>query len=189
MIALLNRQMLLKLMVVAVAMFGFGWALVPLYRAICDITGINVLTKRDEEAVAFAKNTQVDKTRRITVEFDANSQGAWRFKPQAVSMDVHPGELATVVYEITNTTTQASSGQAIPSYAPEGAGKFFRKLECFCFQQQALDGGEVKSFPVVFVVDPALPKDVNTITLSYTFFQVGSGVKPANASLPAPAGG
>lgn len=171
-----HRRMMVKLLTVATIMFGFGWAMVPLYRVLCEITGINVLTDRDEEAAQFAKNTQVDTSRRITVEFDANGRGPWRFVPRQNSVEVHPGELVTVVYEITNTQSRASAGQAIPSYAPEHSGPYFRKLECFCFKQQAFAPNEVREFPVVFVVDPKLPKDVNTITLSYTFFDIAGPV-------------
>lgn len=170
--------MLRKLLVVAVVMFGFGYAMVPLYRAICEVTGLNFLTKRDESAERFARNTQVDASRTVTVEFDANSQGPWQFKPRAGSVRVHPGELATVVYEIRNTTSRATSGQAIPSYAPQISGQYLRKVECFCFAQQSLAPDEVREFPVVFVIDPKLPADVGTITLSYTFFEIA---QPARA--------
>jgi len=173
-----NRQMMTRLMVIALGMFGFGYALVPLYKKICEITGINVLTQRDEGAVQLARNTQVDTSRTITVEFDANGRGDWQFKPDKRYLTVHPGELAQVVYEIHNTMPRQASGQAIPSYAPMKAGTHFRKLECFCFQQQKFDAAEVRKFPVVFVVDPKLPADVHTITVSYTFFEVAGAIKP-----------
>ncbi|WP_299453160.1 cytochrome c oxidase assembly protein [uncultured Pigmentiphaga sp.] len=177
-----NRRMLAKLAVIIVLMFGFGYALVPLYRAICEVTGINVLTKVDEDAARFARNTQVDTSRTIKIVFDANIQGPWRFRPVQSSMEVHPGELATIVYEIANQQDREMAGQAIPSYAPMQAAQYFKKLECFCFSQQDLKARETREFPVVFVVDPKLPKDVHTITLSYTFFEVGgrsAGVRPA----------
>ena len=167
-----NAQMVGKLIVVIAVMFGFGFALVPLYEKICQITGINQLTKRDRQAESFAKNTQIDTSRRITVEFDANGRGAWHFKPEVNSLEVHPGELVTVVYDLINTHSEATTGQAIPSYAPQVSGRYFHKLECFCFEQQELPGGATQKFPVVFVIDPKLPKDVSTITLSYTFFEV-----------------
>ncbi len=159
-------------------MFGFGYALVPLYKKICEITGINVLTQRDEDAEKFVKNTQIDKSRLVTVEFDANTRGDWHFKPDQRHMTVHPGELSQVVYEIQNTLPRVAAGQAIPSYAPAKSGEFFKKLECFCFKQQPFAAAEVKRFPVVFVIDPKLPKDVKTITVSYTFFEVAGAVKP-----------
>lgn len=176
-----NRRLLAKLALVAVGMFGFGFALVPFYKKICEVTGINNLLAPDEAA----RSTQVDYSRQVTVEFDANVHGlAWQFKPLQSSIVVRPGELAQVAYEVVNTRDRAVSGQAIPSYGPKLAGQYFRKMECFCFTRQTLAAGEAKQMPVAFVVDPALPKDVNTITLSYTFFEVegataGSGAAPA----------
>jgi cytochrome c oxidase assembly protein subunit 11 len=173
----LNRQMLGKLLVVAVMMFGFGYALVPVYKKICEITGVNILTPKDATVPAVG-NTQVDKTRIVTIEFDANAQGPWRFRPTQASMQVHPGEMAQVVYEVVNTQARAIDAQAIPSYAPQQAAAHFKKMECFCFKQQTLGPNEAKQMQVVFYIDPALPKDVKTITLSYTFFEVnGSGKK------------
>jgi cytochrome c oxidase assembly protein subunit 11 len=180
-----NLPMLAKLAAFAVMMFGFGWAMIPLYEAICEVTGINNLTRRDETAVAFAKSTQVDQSRKVVIEFDANIHGPWRFKPIVRSVEVHPGELATVEYELVNTVDHAMAGQAIPSYAPQIAGTYFRKLECFCFQQQTLEGNESRRFPVVFVIDPQLPKEVTTITLSYTFFDVAGQVGKASVAVPA----
>ena len=188
-----NRRMLGKLAVIILLMFGFGYALVPMYKAICEVTGINVLTKIDDDAASFAKNTQVDTSRKIQIVFDANINGPWRFRPVQSSMEVHPGELATITYEIANQQDHAMTGQAIPSYTPMVAGQYFKKLECFCFSQQDLKSRETRQFPVVFVVDPKLPKDVNTITLSYTFFEVAgrAAAAQAPASTPpvAPAGG
>ncbi|MBN9460572.1 MAG: cytochrome c oxidase assembly protein [Burkholderiales bacterium] len=169
-----NLRMLGKLVVVACAMFAFGFALVPLYNAICEVTGLNYLTKVDRSAAEFARNTQVDKARTVVVEFDANSRGAWQFRPEVNSLTVHPGELVTIEYDLVNTRGVASTGQAIPSYAPQESAPYFRKLECFCFRQQALAAHESRRFPVVFVIDPKLPKDVTTITLSYTFFEVAT---------------
>lgn len=172
-----NRETLKKLLVIAVLMFGFGYALVPFYKKICEVTGINNLTKAD----AAPANSQVDLTRNVVIEFDAN-QGAnlpWRFKPLAGSLTVHPGELMQVEYEVVNSRDVAVTGQAIPSYAPANAAKYFKKLDCFCFKQQTLAAGETKRFPVVFVIDPDLPKDVGTITLSYTFFTVAGLEKPS----------
>jgi len=175
-----NRTMMRKLVIVAVLMFGFGWALIPLYRKICEITGINLVTRVDPKAAVAARNTQVDTSRTITVEFDANSQGPWRFKPHVNHMQVHPGELVQVTYDLTNAQPRAVAGQAIPSYAPLQSGAHFQKLECFCFQQQTFAAGETRQFPVVFFIDPALPRDVKTVTLSYTFFEVaGAVVAPA----------
>ncbi|NBS77452.1 MAG: cytochrome c oxidase assembly protein [Betaproteobacteria bacterium] len=181
-----NLLMLRKLVVVALGMFGFGYALVPLYLAICEATGINILALGEKELpgsgnarLASPKNSQVDTSRTITVEFDANARGPWQFKPMQNSIQVHPGEMATVMYEFQNVQDRTMSAQAIPSYAPNQAAMHFNKVECFCFNQYTLAPGEKKQWPVVFVVDKKLSKDVTTITLSYTFFEVGSRTPPA----------
>jgi cytochrome c oxidase assembly protein subunit 11 len=177
-----NTRMVRKLAVIAVGMFAFGYALVPIYKTICEMTGINILALGDRNiagaAPAVPVNTQVDSSRTITVEFDANSRGPWEFKPAQRSLQVHPGELATVMYEFQNVQNRRMSAQAIPSYAPQQAAAHFSKLQCFCFNQYTLEPGEKKSWPVVFVIDRKLSSDVNTITLSYTFFEVG-GKTPA----------
>src|SRR5688572_394862 len=180
-----NLRMVGKLAVIVALMFAFGYALVPVYRAICSALGINVLSVSERllPGVSQAQpNTQVDRSRKVTIEFDANARGVWHFKPAQRSIDVHPGELATVVYEFTNTQPRAMAAQAIPSYAPKQATAHFNKLECFCFNEYTLQPGERKQWPVVFVIDPRLPKDVTTITLSYTFFEVGGKVPPAPQS-------
>jgi cytochrome c oxidase assembly protein subunit 11 len=175
-----NRTTFKKLIVFTAVMFAFGFALVPIYRKLCEITGVNDLLKPDQ-----VKNTQVDTSRTIKVEFDSNSPNSpWLFKPELTTVNVHPGELTTVVYEITNQTAKQMTGQAIPSYGPTQAGAHFKKLECFCFAKQEFQANEKRQFPVVFVIDPALPKDVNTITLSYTLFEMNGGV-PATNSMPA----
>jgi cytochrome c oxidase assembly protein subunit 11 len=168
----LNRSMLGKLVVVALMMFGFGYALVPVYRQMCEVLGINVLTQPDGMAVRDA-NTQVDKSRTITVVLDGNAQGPWRFRPTTRSIDVHPGELATVMYEVVNTQDRTVQAQAIPSYAPQSATPHFKKVECFCFKQQTMKPKEARQMPVVFFIDPALPREIKNITLSYTFFEIG----------------
>jgi cytochrome c oxidase assembly protein subunit 11 len=164
-----NRQTLAKLLAVAAMMFGFGFAMVPFYRAICDALGLNSVVKAD--AVA---NTQVDASRLLALEFDTNvgSDLPWSFTPLERTLRVHPGELAQATFEIRNRSNRTLTGQAIPSYAPALAGRYFRKLDCFCFTQQTLAPGEVRRMPVVFVVDTALPREVGTITLSFTFFEV-----------------
>lgn len=178
-----NLRMLGKLCVIALGMFGFGYALVPLYIAICEMTGINVLALGDKLIPGVTSsqkaNSQVDFSRTITVEFDANARGPWDFKPAVRSLQVHPGELTTVMYEFQNIQNRTMAAQAIPSYAPRQASPHFNKLECFCFTQYTLSPGEKKQWPVAFVIDPKLPKDVTTITLSYTFFEVGGKTPPA----------
>src|SRR5665647_3314043 len=180
-----NIRMVGKLVVVAAGMFAFGYALVPIYKAICEMTGINVLAL-GERNIPGAKatlpaNTQVDTSRTITVEFDANSRGPWEFKSAQRSLQVHPGELATVMYEFQNVQNRRMSAQAIPSYAPHQAAAHFNKVECFCFKQYTLEPGEKKQWPVTFVIDRRLSKDVTTITLSYTFFEVGGKMPAAPA--------
>lgn len=178
-----NLKMVGKLGVIALGMFAFGYSLVPMYRAICDATGINVLALTELEVpgakVQLPANTQVDLSRTITVEFDVNTRGPWHFKPAVRSLEVHPGELTTVLYQFQNVQNRTMAAQAIPSYAPKQASAHFNKLECFCFNQYTLAPGEKKEWPVAFVIDPKLPKDVSTITLSYTFFEVGGKVPAA----------
>jgi cytochrome c oxidase assembly protein subunit 11 len=188
-----NRRMVGKLAVIALAMFGFGYALVPMYRTICDALGINVLSLSEQVTsdglapVAARKlNTQVDTSRTITIEFDANARGPWEFKPAVSSLQVHPGEMATVMYEFRNRQNRTMAAQAIPSYAPMQAGAHFNKLECFCFHEYTLKPGESKTWPVVFYVDAKLPHDVTTITLSYTFFEVAGKVVGQLAPAAAP---
>ncbi len=150
-------------------MFGFGYALVPFYDQICKALGVNSLVERS----AAVANTQIDRTRTVTIEFDANAHNIpWRFQPAVRHMQVHPGELVQVEYEVANVRSAPVTGQAVASYGPRIAGQYFKKLECFCFTQQTLAGGETRRMPVSFVVDPALPAEINTITLSYTFFEV-----------------
>jgi len=172
-----NRQLLVKLAVIVALMFGFGYALVPLYKAICEALGINVLSLSERQTQLANKgvangNGQIDYSRSITVEFDTNARGPWDFKPAVRHMTVHPGELSQVMYEFRNKQDRTMAAQAIPSYAPMQASAHFNKLECFCFNEYTLAPGESKQWPVVFVIDPKLPKDVKTITLSYTFFEV-----------------
>jgi len=172
-----NRTLVLKLVVVAIGMFGFGFALAPMYAKLCELTGLNNL----QTAEPTALNTQVDRSRIITVQFDANLRNElpWSFRPLTKSLQVHPGQLVHVVYEVTNASDRDVFGQAIPSYGPQVAGRYFKKLECFCFTRQELKANETRQMPVVFVVEPGLPADVHTITLSYTFFRVeGAGAKP-----------
>ena len=172
-----NWKMVGKLGVITLGMFGFGYALVPIYKHICDALGINVLAGAERQipgqSNAGPLNTQVDRSRTITVEFDTNVRGPWKFKPAVRHIEVHPGELATVMYEFENVQDRTMAAQAIPSYAPKQSAAHFNKLECFCFNQYTLAPGERKEWPVAFVIDPKLPKNVNTITLSYTFFEVG----------------
>jgi cytochrome c oxidase assembly protein subunit 11 len=184
-----NLLMLRKLTVVALGMFAFGYALIPIYKHICEMTGINILALGEKELpgsgnarLSKADNSQIDTSRTITVEFDANARGPWQFKPMQSSVQVHPGQLMSVMYEFQNVQDRSMSAQAIPSYAPSEASAHFNKMECFCFNQYTLAPGEKKQWPVVFVIDPKLSKSVNTITLSYPFFEGGRKTPAAPGS-------
>ncbi|MEP7327561.1 MAG: cytochrome c oxidase assembly protein [Betaproteobacteria bacterium] len=166
-----NRALLTRLMVVAVGMFAFGYALVPFYDQICKAAGLNNLLQP-----AAVSNTQVDMHRTVRIEFDSNVRNLpWTFKPVTPISDVHPGQVQHIVYAVSNNTNRVITGQAIPSYGPQYAAQYFQKLECFCFTKQTLQPGEVRQMPVVYVIDPAVPDELKTITLSYTFFEVEGG--------------
>ncbi len=159
-----------KLGLFAIAMFGFGYALVPIYDVICDITGLNGKTGTiEQEQVA---KLVVDADRLVTVEFDTNvnSKLPWTFKAKNYKLKVHPGDIADMVFVVENKSGQQIVGQAIPSVAPAQASLFFNKTECFCFTQQTLGPYEQREMLVRFVVDSNLPKKISTLTLSYTFF-------------------
>ena len=166
-----NSVVLKKLLIFTVIMFGFGFALVPFYEKICEVTGLNNLLQAD----TLTENTQVDTTRWVRVELDANTRGLpWQFKPLQSTVRLHPGELTEVVYEVRNNSNREISGQAIPSYSPQLLGKYLKKLECFCFSKQVLKPHEVRQMPVQFMIEPGLPEDVNTVTISYTFFELAA---------------
>lgn len=174
-----KRTLAMLLGGVVLVMFGFGYGLVPLYNVMCRVTRQNDIGEADKVV-----NTQVDSSRSVTVEFDTNTRGLpWQFKAERTSMRVHPGEMTQAVFEVRNEKNFPVSGQAIPSYGPAYAAQYFKKIDCFCFRQQTLAPGEVRRMPVVFFIDTKLPRDVNTITLSYTFFEVeGAGSKPVAAT-------
>jgi cytochrome c oxidase assembly protein subunit 11 len=170
-----NKRSFVRLAAVAIGMFGFGYLLIPFYYQICAAWGVGNVDAPD----AKPANTQIDASRTVTIELDSNTHDiAWRFKPLVSHVAVHPGELTTVEYEVVNGRDVPVTGQAVASYGPQVAGEYFRKLECFCFTQQTLAPGETRRMPVVFMVDPRLPRDISSIALSYTFFQVeGRGGK------------
>jgi cytochrome c oxidase assembly protein subunit 11 len=169
-----NRRIVRRLLIAAVAMFGFGFALVPLYDVFCDITGINGKTGRIEAEAALSQ--RVDRDRTVMVEFLSSVHGdlAWDFKPVVRRVRVHPGEVTEVNYMARNRTGEPVTGQAVPSLAPGLAAKYFNKTECFCFTRQTLGPNEEKLMPLRFVVDPELPEEVGTVSLSYTFFHAES---------------
>jgi cytochrome c oxidase assembly protein subunit 11 len=166
-----NKRLGAKLLVLTVAMFGFGYALIPLYNVFCDITGLNGKTGRLSEASAQALT--VDEHRSVTVEFVTSTSGSlpWDFKPKLAKMIVHPGQPTEAMFVAINQAQYPITGHAVPSVAPNSAAKYFNKTECFCFTQQKLAPGESKDLPVRFVVDPKLPAHVRTLTLAYTFFE------------------
>lgn len=174
-----NRVLLKKLWIVAVGMFGFGFLMVPFYNKICEVTGIN-----SGDAQVLARNTQVDTSRTITLEFDANVDAGlpWKFTPLQSSIRMHPGEMVEVLYEVENLSDEAITGQAIPSYGPQLAAQYVKKIECFCFTGQTLKAREKRQMPVMMVMDPSLPAGVETVTLSYTFFVQPGADKSAGRS-------
>ncbi len=170
-----KRTLAMLLGGVVVVMFGFGYGLVPLYNVMCRLTRQNDIGVADQ-----IKNTQVDLSRFVTVEFDTNTHNLpWQFKSLQTSVRVHPGEMSQAIFEVTNDRNYAVSGQAIASYGPSFVAQYFKKIECFCFTRQTLGPSETRRMPVVFVVDSELPKEVNTITLSYTFFEIEGGTTNA----------
>lgn len=161
-----NRQTMTKLLVISVAMLGFGFAMVPMYRQICESLGIT------QGRVVGSANTQVDTSRSVTVELVASSAGLpWRFEPLEREVRLNPGQLVTVNYRVVNTLGRPVTAQAVMNAAPANAGKYIEKQACFCFSNQTLAAGEERVMPVVFLVSPQAPKDMTTISLSYTFFE------------------
>lgn len=166
-----TRRLVSRLVVVVIAMFGFGYLLVPLYDVFCEVTGLNGKTGR--MSAVEAGEMAVDPSRLVTVEFvtSVNAGFPWSFKPMVTRVEVNPGAQTEVMFEVTNRTTEPVVGQAVPSVAPNEAARFFSKTECFCFTQQKLGPGETRQMPVRFIVDPRLPKNIESLTLGYTFFR------------------
>lgn len=159
-----------KMVVVAILAFGFSFSLIPLYRIACEkVLGIRLERTAAEDVAVVAPAAE----REITVQFDGgvNSKLPWQFAPNQLTMRVRPGEQYETTYRAVNTSTRAIVGSAVPSVAPARASGYFSKTECFCFTAQTLQAGETRDMPVRFIVDPSLPADVKTITLSYTFFK------------------
>ena len=165
-----NRQLMTKLCVIAVAMLGFGFAMVPMYRQICEALGIT------QTRAVSAAHTQVDRSRTVNVELLATSAGLpWTFEAIDRSVALHPGELATVRYRVVNTLERPVAARAIMNTAPATAAQWIEKVECFCFSEQKLASGEAREMPVVFRVSRELPKDLSTVSISYTFFEAPKG--------------
>lgn len=171
MTAFKHKPLTLRLLLIAVGMFGFGFALVPLYDVFCDLTGLNGKTAN---TAATAEAAMIDVSRQVTVEFLArpNKEMPWIFKPEVRRMKVHPGEIHNINYLAENPTSRLMVAQAVPSVSPGQAALFFHKIECFCFTQQPLAAGKDMLMPLQFYVDPALPGQFSTITLSYTLYDV-----------------
>ena len=180
------RRSVGKMLLVVVAMFGFGFAMVPLYDVICDITGLNGKTSSQ----AADASEKVDASREITVQFFTQTDAAmpWEFRPETRSIKVHPGEITLVNFFARNEAGETVVGQAIPSVAPGLAAAHLKKTQCFCFDQQVLAGGKAVDMPVIFYLDPALPKHINEITLSYTLYNVTDRVQKSK-DLAAASGG
>lgn len=164
-----HRRLALRLALVAVGAFGFGFALVPLYDVLCAVTGYG---DRSQLVEAVAAPTEVDESRLVTVEFVANlpTVGSWKFRPEQAAMQVHPGRLYEASFLAANQTGRVTWAQAVPGVAPTNATAYLHKTECFCFTPQQFAVNEEKHMPVRFFVDPALPKHVDRITLAYTFY-------------------
>ncbi|MDH3411107.1 MAG: cytochrome c oxidase assembly protein [Gammaproteobacteria bacterium] len=165
-----NRRAASRLGLVVLAMFGFGFALVPLYNVFCQLTGLNGKTGVVE---ASALDGTVDESRLVTVEFtgSVNSALPWEFAPVNYKMKVHPGKVYEASFIARNLAAEAKTGQAVPSLAPAAASRYFDKTECFCFTAQRFEAGEARELALRFVVDRALPTEIKTVTLTYTFFE------------------
>ena len=167
-----GRVSLPVLFLIPVLMFGFGYAMVPIYNVFCEITGLN--GKTGTLSAAEAASIAIDEDRQVKVEFSSslNQYAPWKFSPSVPSMVVNPGKQYKTSYVATNQLAEQIVGQAVPSVSPGRAASHFKKTECFCFVNQTFAAGETREMPLIFVVDPDLPKDVDTVTLSYTFFDV-----------------
>lgn len=171
----ITRLQLAKIVLIPVLMFGFGFALIPLYDVFCDITGLNGKTGQIE--ISEIDENQVDLSRTIEVRFLANTNAGlpWNFKPLVKKMSVHPGRVYESLYEVRSTAAVETMGQAIPSVSPGLAAAHFNKTECFCFTQQRLAGYESREMPIRFVIGKDIDEKIKQITLSYTFFNVDAG--------------
>ncbi|MFJ1268797.1 cytochrome c oxidase assembly protein [Legionella lytica] len=168
-----HRKLLIILTGIVLGMFAFGFALVPIYNTLCQTLGINGKIK--SEAVAYdATTAKISKDREVLVEFVATNNSAvpWAFYPKTRKIKVHPGEIARLDFYAENKTAHPMTVQAIPSVTPGIAAKYLKKTECFCFARQTLNGHEAMNMPLLFHLDIDLPEKINTVTLSYTLFDV-----------------
>ena len=167
-----NKALTIKLLIATFAMFGFGYALVPLYDVMCDALGINGKTRA--EAVVQPVALDPDTSRTIRVEFIAhpNPSIPWDFKPQVTSMDVHPGEVIQTYYYAFNRSDKTVIGQAVPSVSPGLGASYFNKVECFCFNKQPLEAKSEAQMALIFYIEREIPKSIHTLTLSYTLYDI-----------------
>ena len=175
-----NSRLVKRLLLVTLAMFGFGFALVPLYDVFCEVTGINGKTS----TTAASQSGEIDRQRLVTVEFvtSVHSNMPWKFEPQVNRIQVHPGEIKQVAFLAQNRSQQDIIGQAVPSVSPGTGALYFSKIECFCFNHQSLKGGESVEMPLLFYLDPALPEEIHTLTLSYTLYNITDKVSAKEAT-------
>lgn len=176
-----TRNIALRLGAVAVGMFGFGFALVPIYDVMCKVLGVSRETINTQAQITPGSSA-ADVTRTVTIQFLANNDGgmSWDFRPQQFEMRVNPGSISNTSYYVRNPAHRTMVAQAIPSVSPPEAAPFLHKTECFCFRQQPLNAGDERDMPLQFVIDQALPDDIRTITLSYTLFDVTGSVATAD---------
>ena len=163
-----NRRFLKRASLLCACMFLLGFGMVPIYRIAC----VHVFKNRIYNTADSANGFAVDNARWVTVQFvgNVNSALAWQFAPELNSIKVHPGALSEAWFDATNRAPAAIVGNAVPSIAPNTASPYFNKTECFCFTEQVLESGESRRMPVRFIVDPKLPHEIDTLTLSYTFY-------------------
>ena len=177
-----RKALIGKLLGVVVGMFAFGFALVPLYEVVCEVTGLN--GKSEGLTLVASVDEAVDDSRTVAVEFltTVESGMPWSFGSERRVVEVHPGKLYTVSFTATNGASRDMVGQARPSVAPWEAARHIRKTQCFCFDEQPMASGESRSMPVRFMVDPELPDHIDRVTLSYTFYDAGSDAEPLDVA-------
>lgn len=167
---MINKKILVRLFLIPIVMFGFGYLMVPIYDVFCDITGLNGKTGEISSAEAAKENTDMDRLIEVQFISSVNESGAWEFKPAKFSMEVHPGQRYHANYIAKNLLDKGVVSQSIPSVSPSKAAAHFNKTECFCFTEQVFKAKEQRTLPLTFIIDPDIPDEVDTITLSYTIF-------------------
>jgi cytochrome c oxidase assembly protein subunit 11 len=183
-----HGKLALKLVGLVIGMFGFGFALVPLYDVLCDITGLGGRT--GDQYTYDPASMQRDSSRLVKVNFITNTNAGmvWDFWPESGGVRVNPGDVKVVNFYVTNPTDRRMVGQAVPSVVPMKAAQYFHKTECFCFESQVLEPGETMAMPMRFIVDPNLPRDVQSISLSYALFDISEFAAGRDAAKEVPRG-